>query len=289
LNEKRRHQGLSFSCQKLGQRTNWLSHEWHQKKHSAFHGCQNAYTFQELKPTLELKSCITAHRNIPIRNQNVLQVLSSLYWSLAQTQLHKSQIHITDSSKLLIAPFSDNIYSTEAIAASATQQHRSTDLLGKFHNTPKYLSLAQLKLLSPRRMSKREYIVECRSPEQIVPTDLLFYLKDQQIWVLRTNLSWQAGTSKTRPHNTAKQYHSAVQLCSTISRTLRLYSRRFSLYMRAASEFAGELGLGSHSKDCKDIYLYLSTQTQRFVTQELAPFDSTARIKCQQLNFLQAT
>lgn len=174
---------------------------------------------------------------------------SSLYWSLAQTQLHKSQIHITDSSKLLIAPFSDNIYSTEAIAASATQQHRSTDLLGKFHNTPKYLSLAQLKLLSPRRMSKREYIVECRSPEQIVPTNPLFYLKDQQIWVLRTNLSWQAGTSKTRPHNTAKQYHSAVQLCSTISRTLRLYSRRFSLYMRAASEFAGELGLGSHSKD----------------------------------------
>jgi hypothetical protein len=59
--------------------------------------------------------------------------------------------------------------------------------------------------------------------------------------------------------------------------------------MRAASEFAGELGLGSHSKDCKDIYLYLSTQTQRFVTEELAPFDSIAPIKCQQLNFLQAT
>jgi hypothetical protein len=40
---------------------------------------------------------------------------------------------------------------------------------------------------------------------------------------------------------------------------------------------------------CKDIYLYVSTQTQRFVTQELAPFDSIAPIKCQQLNFLQAT
>jgi hypothetical protein len=31
-----------------------------------------------------------------------------------------------------------------------------------------------------------------------------------------------------------------------------LYSRRFSLYMRAASEFAGELGLGSQSNDCKE-------------------------------------
>ena len=37
-----------------------------------------------------------------------------------------------------------------------------------------------------------------------------------------------------------KTGQSAVQLCSTISRTLRLYSRLFSLNMRAASEFAGE-------------------------------------------------
>jgi hypothetical protein len=42
---------------------------------------------------------------------------------------------------------------------------------------------------------------------------------------------------------------SAVQLCSTISRTLRLYSRLFSLNMRAASEFAGEFGFGSQSRD----------------------------------------
>ena len=42
---------------------------------------------------------------------------------------------------------------------------------------------------------------------------------------------------------------SAVQLCSTISRTLLLYSRLFSLNMRAASEFAGEFGFGSQSRD----------------------------------------
>lgn len=45
---------------------------------------------------------------------------------------------------------------------------------------------------------------------------------------------------------------SAVQLCSTISLTLRLYSRLFSLNILAASEFAGEFGFGSHSKDCKN-------------------------------------
>lgn len=43
---------------------------------------------------------------------------------------------------------------------------------------------------------------------------------------------------------------SAVQLCSTISRTLLLYSRLFSLNIRAASEFAGEFGFGSQSSDC---------------------------------------
>jgi hypothetical protein len=44
-------------------------------------------------------------------------------------------------------------------------------------------------------------------------------------------------------------YDSSIQLCSTMSRTRRLYSRRFSLYKREASEFAGEAGFGSHSKD----------------------------------------
>lgn len=46
------------------------------------------------------------------------------------------------------------------------------------------------------------------------------------------------------------RYQSAVQLCSTISLTLRLYSRLFSLNKRAASEFAGEFGFGSHNSDC---------------------------------------
>jgi hypothetical protein len=154
---------------------------------------------------------ITAHSNIPIGNQNVLQMLSSLYWSLAQTQLNKSQIHTTDSSKLLIAPFSDNIHSTEAKAASATQQHRFADLLGKSYNTPKYLSLAQLRLLSPRRMSKREYIVESRSPEQIVPTNLLFYLKDQQIWVLRPTYLGKLALPKQDP---ITQRNNVIQLSS---------------------------------------------------------------------------
>ena len=45
-------------------------------------------------------------------------------------------------------------------------------------------------------------------------------------------------------------HQSAVQLCSTISLTFLLYSRLFSLNMRAASEFAGELGFGSQSNDC---------------------------------------
>ena len=40
-----------------------------------------------------------------------------------------------------------------------------------------------------------------------------------------------------------------VQDASTTSFTRRLYSRRFSPYRRAASELAGELGLGSHSSD----------------------------------------
>ena len=35
----------------------------------------------------------------------------------------------------------------------------------------------------------------------------------------------------------------------TVSRTLLLYSRLLSLYIRAASEFAGEFGLGSQSND----------------------------------------
>ena len=42
---------------------------------------------------------------------------------------------------------------------------------------------------------------------------------------------------------------SAAHDCSTISFTLRSYSLRFSWYSRAASELAGELGLGSHSSD----------------------------------------
>ena len=41
--------------------------------------------------------------------------------------------------------------------------------------------------------------------------------------------------------------------CSTISFTLRSYSLRFSWYSRAASELAGELGLGSHSSDWIDV------------------------------------
>lgn len=45
-------------------------------------------------------------------------------------------------------------------------------------------------------------------------------------------------------------HQSAVQLCSTTSRTFLLYSRLFSLNIRAASEFAGELGFGSQSNDC---------------------------------------
>lgn len=45
-------------------------------------------------------------------------------------------------------------------------------------------------------------------------------------------------------------HQSAVQLCSTISRTFLLYSRLFSLNKRAASEFAGEFGFGSQSNDC---------------------------------------
>lgn len=45
----------------------------------------------------------------------------------------------------------------------------------------------------------------------------------------------------------------SIQLCSTTSRTRLLYSRLFSLYRRAASELAGELGLGSHSRDCIDV------------------------------------
>ena len=49
---------------------------------------------------------------------------------------------------------------------------------------------------------------------------------------------------------TACYYQSAVQLCSTTSRTLLLYSRLLSLNIRAASEFAGEFGLGSQSSDC---------------------------------------
>ncbi|RWW17259.1 hypothetical protein BHE74_00018907 [Ensete ventricosum] len=59
-------------------------------------------------------------------------------------------------------------------------------------------------------------------------------------------------------------YQSAVQLCSTISRTFLLYSRLFSLNIRAASELAGELGLGSQSKDCtKNLVLLLREKHQR--------------------------
>lgn len=43
-------------------------------------------------------------------------------------------------------------------------------------------------------------------------------------------------------------YDSSTQLCSTISRTRRLYSRLFSLNNLLASEFAGEAGLGSHKR-----------------------------------------
>lgn len=66
--------------------------------------------------------------------------------------------------------------------------------------------------------------------------------------------------------------HSAVQLCSTISRTLRLYSRRFSLYMRAASEFAGEFGFGSHSNDCKRIVNHQYSGIHKWAMT--APYDN---------------
>lgn len=46
---------------------------------------------------------------------------------------------------------------------------------------------------------------------------------------------------------------SSTQLASTTSRTLRLYSRLFSLYSRAASPLAGDPGLGSESKLCIDV------------------------------------
>jgi hypothetical protein len=53
--------------------------------------------------------------------------------------------------------------------------------------------------------------------------------------------------------NAAAAYAMACQLCSTISRTRRLYSRRFSWKRRAASELAGEFGFGSHSSDWMDV------------------------------------
>lgn len=47
--------------------------------------------------------------------------------------------------------------------------------------------------------------------------------------------------------------YDSFQLCSTISFTLREYSRLFSVYNLAASEFAGEFGFGSHRSDCMDV------------------------------------
>ena len=44
-------------------------------------------------------------------------------------------------------------------------------------------------------------------------------------------------------------YASSCHDSSTISLTRRLYSRRFSLYRRLASEFAGDAGFGSYSRD----------------------------------------
>jgi len=43
------------------------------------------------------------------------------------------------------------------------------------------------------------------------------------------------------------------QDCSTISLTFLQYSLLFSWYRRAASEFAGEFGFGSHNKDCIEV------------------------------------
>ena len=50
---------------------------------------------------------------------------------------------------------------------------------------------------------------------------------------------------------------SSTQLCSTISRTRRLYSRRFSLYNRDASLLAGLAGFGSHNRLCMDVSMAL--------------------------------
>ena len=46
---------------------------------------------------------------------------------------------------------------------------------------------------------------------------------------------------------------SSTHDCSTISFTFLSYSRRFSWYRRAASEFAGELGFGSQSSDWMEV------------------------------------
>lgn len=62
-----------------------------------------------------------------------------------------------------------------------------------------------------------------------------------------SNRPWDFLGSLTAPF---RGYQSAVQLCSTLSLTLLLYSRLFSLYILAASELAGEFGFGSHSNDC---------------------------------------
>ena len=46
---------------------------------------------------------------------------------------------------------------------------------------------------------------------------------------------------------------SSTQLCSTISRTRLLYSRRSRSYSCDASAFAGDAGLGSLSKDWMEV------------------------------------
>mmetsp|Transcript_12945 Transcript_12945/g.36397 ORF Transcript_12945/g.36397 Transcript_12945/m.36397 type:complete len:106 (-) Transcript_12945:831-1148(-) len=55
----------------------------------------------------------------------------------------------------------------------------------------------------------------------------------------------KVGRWAERPHS----FESSIQLFSTISFTRLLYSRLFSLYSLAASELAGEFGLGSHNSD----------------------------------------
>jgi len=77
----------------------------------------------------------------------------------------------------------------------------------------------------------------------------------------RSPRKFEAGTRSPRPGapEPAPGSYTSLQLRSTTSCTFLLYSRLHSLYSRAASELAGELGLGSHSRLCIEVRMALTS------------------------------